>query len=200
MLVASGLLLIAEASADHTAAYFALAGALGAATVAIIGGQLLAWQQRKAERQRLRMQFGHERELRDLDAARETLAPMFARVMKSADAVASFTASVKALRTTDAPAIRDALTANAEAVRELSNDLGRDFLALAMLVGPGDPVAGHLLSVRTTMQRELEVVPTDAAASDEQVAEPDRVDDQHSKALSNFIRAAKNRVGWAAPG
>jgi hypothetical protein len=62
-------------SVDHTAAYFALAGALGAAIVAIIGNQFGAWRQRKADQQRLDKQLDTEqtRLERQLEAEQERL-------------------------------------------------------------------------------------------------------------------------------
>ena len=56
---------------DHTAAYFALAGALGAALLAIIGSELGAWRQRKAEAARLDRQLAAERERLELQLAAE---------------------------------------------------------------------------------------------------------------------------------
>lgn len=56
---------LANQPVDHTAAYFALAGALGAAVLVILDNQLGAWRQRRAEADRLQQQLRAERERLD---------------------------------------------------------------------------------------------------------------------------------------
>src|SRR5437868_3138694 len=95
----------AVTTVDHTSAYFALAGALGAALLAIVGNQFGLWRQRKADLARLDRQLtaererlndtlraesdrqterlDHERRLRDLATAREYLAPVLKDVTDS---------------------------------------------------------------------------------------------------------------------
>jgi len=168
---------VTDQPVDHTAAYFALAGALGAALLAIVGNQLGAWRQRKAERERLDVQLAgerkrldvqlagererldvqlaHDRRLRDLDELRRQVSAAF---VKAAQLVMPVFEIQRLRWKTEARTSKEneLLASKEREVLDTVNDLRRDGMALSLLTGLHENLVVHLGASLDAAQRVLD--------------------------------------------
>jgi hypothetical protein len=195
------------AAADHTSAYFALAGALGAAVLAIGGSQLGLWRERKAqaarldrtleeERERLRLRLDHDRRIRDLDEARRLLAPAAEVAYATYEPVTLLARSVAAMAERPDRETKERVDERRRDAQAFVDSLTPHYFSLTVLFGPDAEVTE---SFSETLKVTSALV-TLAAASDSFSAADARrareLDKQHTRALAGFGVAAFEAVGW----
>jgi hypothetical protein len=165
---------LANQPVDHTAAYFALAGALGAAFLVILGNLLGAWRQRRAEadrlnqqlraererldiqlaaeRERLDVQLAYDRRLRDLDELRRQVSAVF---VKSTQLIAPVIEMHKLRWKTKARTSteNELLVSREREVLDTLNDLRLDNMALSLLTGLHEDLVKHHAAFLDAAQR-----------------------------------------------
>jgi hypothetical protein len=210
-------------TASDSSGYFALAGALGAAVLAIGGNQLGAWRQRKAdaaslksqleaERQRLddtlaaearRQQdrIAHERELRDRDVLRERMLPLIERVI---DGWVLLTEVREAMAHVDrgTRAGVDLLRVKREELGTFSFRLARDKVDAQAFHGARAPVCVALGDAATSLgevHRALGSWPGSKGPISSEVAAAVRsADERYASAVAIFVDAAWKTTAPAA--
>lgn len=154
---------MANQPVDHTAAYFALAGALGAAFLVILGNLLGAWRQRRAEadrltqqlraeRERLDIQLAYDRRLRDLDELRRQISAVFVKSTRFiAPVIEMHELRWKIMARTSTE--NELLVSREREVLDTLNDLRLDNMALSLLTGLHEDLVKHHAAFLDAAQR-----------------------------------------------
>jgi len=154
---------LANQPVDHTAAYFALAGALGAAFLVILGNLLGAWRQRRAEadrltqqlraeRERLDIQLAYDRRLRDLDELRRQISAVFVKSTRFiAPVIEMHELRWKMMARTSTE--NELLVSREREILDTLNDLRLDNMALSLLTGLHEDLVKHHAAFLDAAQR-----------------------------------------------
>ncbi len=200
MLAASGNVIV-----EASEAWPVVAAGLGSAVIVAIATLMVASKQRQADAERLDRQLAHDREMRDLQHLRETLAPIVARLVDW-DA---FLSLHKALASAGDVSHGDVGHAQRVAIGQLASNVGnaseqlrRDSRTLVVLAGPTAPIALWLKEVAedgdTLIHLSRKWAETGAMTPEiAQALNPLLTKYGHDH--SRFIEAANEAVRWGSP-
>jgi hypothetical protein len=158
-------------------------------------------RQLKADGDRLERQLENDRQLRDLAHLRAALGSVVTRTL-SVEPVTELIDAVEREKSSDGAgqnqASKGGLTEKRQALWRLSAELGRDLLALAVIVPGNGPLLRALTEVRAAIKEAGTAVREwkDGGLTDDEVDSVLKAaDEKHSEAVARFLVTAYGQVG-----
>jgi hypothetical protein len=138
--------------ASSAPGWYAVAGALGGATLASVANQLIARRQRKVDGERLDRQLAHDREMRDREHVRAVLGPIADRLTKVDDPVAALKGDLDEAEGVEQGADRKRIVLPLVlATHERERDVHSDAITLMLVLGEGALAAQELGTIGTRL-------------------------------------------------